>query len=134
MLGPSSESLDLFTEPGAGHQMLLSQKVEIAPEIGLRDMLEEKPSVSACIVRRRRFKLRKPVRDFLSGNVQLQAAVRHTQLDLIAGSDNAQRTSSGGFGRDVQHHRSEARATHASIADANDIIDIPLEQRARHRN
>ena len=72
---------------------LRPQEVEVAPLVRTQNVLGEQPSVAPGIVRLRRGPLRKAPLDLPLVDEQVQASVRHVELDQIAVSNRRQRAA-----------------------------------------
>src|SRR5690606_4931380 len=104
------------------------QHVHVGALLGLLDMVEIEPHVTArchgvgCL----------PVGPapckFVIGNMQMQSPVFHVQLNLVTVLYQRQGAANGGFGGDVQHHRTVGRAAHASVGNTHHVLATLLGQ------
>ena len=63
---------------------------------------------------------------------QFEFAVRHVELDAVAGFDETQRTADGRLGRDVQHYGAERSSAHARIRNTHHVFDTGAREFLRN--
>src|SRR5262249_58024238 len=112
----------------------LSQKIEIAPQVGLGDVFEKHAAIPAIKFRSRWSEILQPAMDLLRRNTKLDLPAYHVELDFIAVLNDRQGSAQGRFGSGVQHHGPKARATHSRIADPHHVRHALLEQDLGHRD
>src|SRR5712691_11665751 len=100
----------------------LTQKIEIATFFRLQDTLGIEPLIAAWR-KRRGLPSRLAPRELCGVDVEIDAPLAHREAYPITGAHERERTSHGGFGRDVQHDRPISRAAHARVGDAHHILD-----------
>src|SRR5437899_2027672 len=64
----------------------------------------------------------------------VEASRPRVEGDGVARLHNCERTTGGGLGRHVQHHRSVRRPAHARITDPDHVADAALQQLAWKRH
>ena len=97
------------------------------------NLLLEELAVPASVVRSPRWELFEPPPDLSVFQAQVDPSGRDVQFDLVARLHRGERAANGRFRRNVQHVSPEARAAHASVGHANDIVDSSPEEFCRDR-
>ena len=103
------------------------QKIEIAAVVGLSDMLGIKRTIAARIMRRGRFPGGLAAGQFRIRDMQMNAARRDVDFDLVAGLNESQRPADETLRRDMQNTSAVTGTAHARIGDAQHIPDAGLQ-------
>ena len=90
-------------------------------------------AIAAGIMRRRRSPGGAPARKFVVADVQMNAACRDIDLDLVAGLHQRQRTADKTFRGDVQDAGAVACAAHACVGNAHHVAHAGFDQLLRDR-
>lgn len=114
-------------------QAYSTQKIEIAAFVGLQNMLREQPAIAALVMDARWRQSGQPARDLSGLDEEIEAAMRHVQLDEIASTYGRQRAASRRLWRGVHDHSAKRCAAHARIADPYHITDALLQELLRQR-
>src|SRR4051812_947954 len=104
------------------------EEIEVAPAIGLADVLRIQPAESARILCFTRFPCRTPAPELVVAHAQRQPPPRHIELDDVAVLDERERTADEGLGGDVQNARAVARAAHPRVRYPHHVAHPLREQ------
>ena len=113
------------------HRITTAQKIEIATQRRLIDMPQVHLSVAALVCRRRSNPPCAASRQFLVADLQVQAALRHIQLDNVPVFNQRQRTAQRAFRRHMQDDGAVGGAAHARIGDPDHIAHTLFQQLLR---
>src|SRR5438874_11229810 len=87
---------------------LADEKVEIGAVARLQHVIDVELPVTALERGLGRLPARAARGELAVAYYELQLALRHVELDLVAVAHERQRAAGGRFGRDVQHHRARS--------------------------
>src|SRR4249919_1118064 len=91
------------------------KKIKITDLVRLADVLRIKCAIAARITRRGLLPCSAAARNLLVPNVQMNAAYRHVDLDLITGFHESQRAADKTFRSHMENAGAVACAAHARI-------------------
>src|SRR5262245_55901605 len=84
------------------HGRTVLQEIEVAAGVGLADVLLEHAAVAALVAGRQRHPGGAALRQLRVRDAEVQVALSHVDLDLIAGPDESQRPADEALRRHVQ--------------------------------
>src|SRR4249920_2091431 len=118
---------------GFGYCAEWCEKIEIAAVIGLPDVLRIKCAIAARIPWRRLFPVGAASGDFFVRHMEMDAARRHVNLDLVACFHEGKRAADETLGRHMQNAGAVAGAAHARIGNTQHVAHALLHQLFRDR-
>src|SRR5215831_11995139 len=109
------------------------KEIEIAPLIGLANMLRVERTIATWITWRGLLPGSTTAADFLLRDMEMNAPRRDVHLYLVAGAHKSERAADKAFRRDVENARAIARTAHACIGNAQHVANALFQQLFRDR-